>query len=163
MNFNFPSLPWYIWLVLLLTILVISFTIWFKIFFTKEKQTKIAIQKVHKYFRFLFERGFKMQQADYFPEGNGAWTIILESKECKIRVNQDRGDIYFEVAPIWADNKKYQGLSSIIAQFENNYQNIYYRQKRRNIDSQLEFYAQLLNSYYNQVITRMIGYPKPPY
>src|SRR5688572_14590565 len=69
MNIIFPNLPWYLWIILISIVLIISFFIWVKIFFSKEIQTKIAIQKVNKYFSYLFERGFRMEQADYYPEG----------------------------------------------------------------------------------------------
>jgi hypothetical protein len=153
MNFELLGSPLYIWILPLVAILIISFVTWINIFFSKEHQTQIIIKKVNKYFGFLYAHDFKMKNADYFPEGMGAWTVVLESKECKFLINQDRGGVYCEIAPIWAGKRKYSDLYLIVTQIEKTPENIIRPLTKNRIDSQLEFYAKLFNTYFDQVIS----------
>lgn len=160
MNY-FSDVPTYIWVIFALAAVFVFFGVWVKFFFSDDNQRKFARNKVEKYFGFLFAYGFKIDTVDYSPNANGAWAIVLKSDKYKVRIIQDRNDIYCEVIPTWVNGEKYVGISSIIANSENKDKNSYYPHTRRNIDSQLEFYGKLFYSHYDQVKTFIENYPNP--
>jgi len=160
MNY-FSETPTYIWVIFAFTALLVAFFVWAKFFFSDDNQRKIARDKVEKFFSFLFDYGFKIDTVDYSPNANGAWAVVMKSNKCKVRIIQDRNDIYCEVIPTWISDKKYVDISSIIANSENKDKNLFYPKARRNIDIQLEFYGKLFYSHYDQVNTFIDNYPKP--
>ena len=162
MNIGFSGLPLYFWIILIFTVLIVLFIVWTKIFFSNDNQTKIVTNKIKKYFWFLFDYGFKIDAVDVNGP-NGAWMVALKSEKWKIRIIQDRSDVYCEVVPIWESEKKYSNLSSIITSIEGNNKKSYYPQAGKNINFQLEFYGKLLYSHYNQIVTFIDNYPKPFY
>jgi len=75
MNIGLPGLPLYVWIILIFTVLIVSFVVWTKIFFSDDNQTKIVTNKIKKYFWFLFEYGFKIDAVDVNgPNGRG-WLL----------------------------------------------------------------------------------------
>lgn len=153
-----------IWLSVICVGLLVGFFLGLKLYFSDKYQTKIAKDKVTKYFGFLFERGFTIEKVEYSPSPNGAWLAVLKSDQCKIRVIQDRGDIYCEVAPEWASDKNFEDLAPMIAQIEKADKNKYYYPKpRQNINVQLEYYAKLFDVHFEQVIAHLKSYPRPHY
>ncbi len=153
-----------IWLSVICVGLLVGVTFGFRLYFSDKYQTKIARDKVTKYFGFLFERGFTIEKVEYSPNANGAWSVILKSDQCRIRVIKDRGDIYCEVAPEGASNNNFEDLAPMIAQIEKADKNKYYYLKpRQNIDVQLEYYVKLFSVHSEQVITHLKSYPRPYY
>ena len=149
-----------IWLSVICVGLLVGIVFGLRLYFSDKYQTKIAKDKITKYFDFLFERGFTIEKVEYSPNPNGAWLAVLKSDQCKIRVIQDRGDIYCEVAPAWASDKKFEDLAPMIARIEKADKNKYYPQTRRNIDIQLEYYAKLIDTHLSQIVILLDSYPK---
>lgn len=147
------AIPDFVWLIFGFTTLVVLLWIWVKFFFSDENQKRIAENTVKNYFGFLFKYNFSIDTVDANGP-NGAWSVILKSENCKIRIIQDRGDIYCELAPPKANEKSYSHLFSIIAKIENKQAELYHP-KSNGIHYQLDFYGKLLNSYYEEVIDFM--------
>ena len=152
------QIPAYLWL--FFTIALIFLLVWVKFYFSDKNQTKIILNKVKKHFGFLFGYGFGIQSVD-INGPNGAWSVDLKSEKCEIRLTQDRGDIYCEFTPNWANKNKHLDLSEVIATIENRDKHLYYPKDRNNIDSQFEFYGNLLNSHYESVIKFLESHSKP--
>jgi len=56
---------------------------------------------IRKYFPFLFNvHGFTVTSETHF-ESFGNWVVVLESKECRLRFFQDRGEVTIAVGPLW--------------------------------------------------------------
>lgn len=157
-NFISSGLTLQIWIAIIFIVLLLSFCVWVSLSFNKKHQIKAAQKRVDKYFGFLYERGFEVQRVDYFPRVGG-WAIILVSKDCKIRIINDRGGIYCELAPILANDKKYLGIYDIVTEIEKQPQNIKISQVKHDVNSQLDFYGKLLYSYYDQIISFIKSQP----
>src|SRR5215203_73960 len=91
-------IPDFVWLVFGLIVSVIFLWTWAKFFFSDKNHKRITENITRKYFGFLFNYGFKIDTT-HVNGPNGAWLVILKSENCKIRIIQDRGDIYWELAP----------------------------------------------------------------
>lgn len=58
--------------------------------------------KIRKHLPFLFDiYGFSVTSETTF-ESFGNWVVVLESKECRLRFFQDRGEITLAVGPLWS-------------------------------------------------------------
>lgn len=154
----FFEIPTYIWLIFAFAVVFVSFWVWVNFFFSDENQRNMAQNKVKKYFNFLFDNGFFIDEVNANGP-NGAWAVVAKSENYKIRIIQDRGDIFCEILPRWSN--KYLDLSSIIASIEKKDEKLYYLQPNRNIDLQLEFYGKLLYSHNDQVSVFLENHFKP--
>lgn len=106
----------YLWFFLI--VILISLLVWEKFYLSEGNQTKIILNKVKRHFGFLFTDDFRI---DLFNTNgpDGAWAMRLKSEKYNIRITQNRGDIYCELAPNWVGEHIYLYLSSIIANIEN--------------------------------------------
>lgn len=58
--------------------------------------------EIRRHFAYLFDiYGFAVTSEIRF-ESFGNWVVVLESKECRLRFFQDRGEITVAVGPLWS-------------------------------------------------------------
>lgn len=67
-----------------------------------KKGIEKALVDLKRYFPYLFDGRFQVVATKYEQEHFGNWIIVLHSKECGIRIYQDRRQIFVMVAPPWA-------------------------------------------------------------
>ena len=147
------EIPVYIWLIIFGVIWVVILIRLATFYFSEENQKRIVKNIVKKYFGFLFEHGFSVDES-YANGPNGAWAVVLKSEICKISIVQDRGYIDCELAPPRVDRRKYLDLPSIIAKIEDKQTSLYYP-KSSNIYHQLDFYSKLFDLHYEEIIAFM--------
>lgn len=150
----------YIWIGAILLGLFFLLVMWLRFFFGDKNQRTIVQNKVKRYFGFLFDYGFKIDETDVNGP-NGAWVIVLKTEKCKIRIIQDRNDIFCELMPHRAYHNKYHDLPSILASIEKKGKPLYYSQTKRTVDLQLEYYGHLLQSNFDKVIPLMENHNDP--
>ena len=72
------------------------------------------IQKdIKRYFKFLFDRGFKFSDSFYDAQNFGNWTVSLESSKCIIEISSDRNELFVAFASI-KDRRSTIGLKPMI-------------------------------------------------
>jgi hypothetical protein len=150
-----------IWIFLTVAIVVIVFFAWAKYVSSPKVQSKIARDTIKKYFGFLFEKGFEIEPTPFIPGPNGAWSMVLISENCKIRVIQDRGDVFCEVKPAWQKSEKYQDIPEIITTVRQNLETHYPSKKLRNSSQRFEYYGKLLEKHFDEIIKYIDQLPKP--
>ena len=122
--------------------------------------SKSLISKdIEHHFKFLFDRGFRIQSVKYYSEFMGAWIVILESEECLVEITNDRGEILLSVGPhsggkqkIWLDLR----IVVFYLSKGKNYIGIYEGELREK-DKQFERLAKILAEYIDDVISIMGG------
>ena len=72
------------------------------------------IQKdINRYFKFLFDRGFKFSDSFYDAQYFGNWMVSLESSKCIIEISSDRNELFVAFASI-KERKSTIGLKPMI-------------------------------------------------
>jgi hypothetical protein len=56
-------------------------------------------------FAFLFEKGFMVSNKAFYENEFGNWIVSLDSTMFKIRLRQDKNDIFISFGPIWASSE----------------------------------------------------------
>ena len=60
------------------------------------------VDEIRKRFRFLFDaHGFALASEICFDSFEN-WVVVLKSKECRLRIFQDRGEVTIAVGPLWS-------------------------------------------------------------
>ena len=139
--------------------LIIFFIVSIKFYFSDANQRRITHNKIKKYFGFLFDHGFKIEET-LVNEPNGAWVITLKSEKCKVQITQDRSDVFCELMLVQSSYYKYLDLNTIITSIKKNDDLLSHLQTKRAIDFQLETYGKLLYSNFGLVIEFLENYPK---
>lgn len=63
---------------------------------------KSIVETIRRYFGFLFaKREFTVITECYFDSFDN-WVVVLESKDCRIRFFQDRGEVTIAFGPVWS-------------------------------------------------------------
>lgn len=58
---------------------------------------------VNRRFRYLMdEYGFSVIHEEYYPRDFGNSLIVLQSKECRIRILKEKGEVFIDAGPLWA-------------------------------------------------------------
>jgi len=69
---------------------------------------------IKHYFGFLFDKGYKIRDIQYFRESFGNWRVVLESPICLIIISQDRNAIFVSFSSASAGMKKQIGIRAMI-------------------------------------------------
>lgn len=64
------------------------------------------LRDVEHFFSFLLARGYRIRDAQYFPEINGNWAVNFESMGCNIEISSDRDVINLAFAPTYTTQDK---------------------------------------------------------
>ena len=59
-----------------------------------------VVRDINKWFKFLFDRGFKIKYTNFKQNRMMFWSVFLESTDCIIHVFQDRNEIFVSYAPL---------------------------------------------------------------
>jgi hypothetical protein len=66
----------------------------------KNDKIDVVLENIKEYFGFLFEIGFVVTDAQYFPQYMGTWIVDLASKDCNLKFTNDRNEISLTIAPV---------------------------------------------------------------
>jgi hypothetical protein len=79
-----------------------------------DKKIESILKEVRQYFGFLYDIGYQIQTADYYPEAFGNWNVVLVSKECILEICKDRSEILVYFIPLNGDKRYKIGLKAMI-------------------------------------------------
>jgi len=108
---------------------------------------------IKNYFRFLFDKGYKIREILYHPQSFGNWGVILESLNNLIIISCDREEIFVSFAPLNTDKRDNIGLEAMIyflsqgQVFIGNFDGDLFREKKK----QFEKLSHLLEEYLEQI------------
>jgi hypothetical protein len=108
---------------------------------------------IKRYFGFLFDKGYKIQNIRYHPESFGNWGVVLESPFNLIYIFCDREEIFLSFAPVDTDHKDGIGIEPMIyflsqeQNFIGSFEGDLFREKKK----QFEKLADLLKEYLDQI------------
>ena len=72
------------------------------------------IQNIHRYFDFLFKKGYVIRRTDYDFTHFGNWRVVLESVDCLIEIYQDRDEIFLAFAPKNGSQENLIGIEPMV-------------------------------------------------
>jgi len=109
---------------------------------------------IRHHFGFLEESGYKIHDAQYFPEMNGSWAVDLESSGCNIEIYSDRDVLNLIFIPVNADRKYRISVEAMIyfltegREFVGDFEGNFAWGKRK----QFERLVSLLKTYLDQIV-----------
>ena len=80
----------------------------------KKLVLSFILRDIKHYFGFLFERGYKIRDAEYVPEKLGNWGVDLESSTCNIQMYSDRTVLFLVFIPLNRDRKNGISIEAMI-------------------------------------------------
>lgn len=109
---------------------------------------------IRKYFEYLFsEYDFEPISERSF-ESFGNWVIVLQSRLCRIRFFQDRGEVFMAFSPLWSPSDWQAGpwydLKVIIAYLAKDAKLPWQKFKLGETEQQLKWLATTFRSYCDQ-------------
>lgn len=69
---------------------------------------RFILRDVKRHFGFLLERGYHINEAQYFPRPNGTWVVDFKSQNCNIEISSDRDEINVSISPSNPEQSKTQ-------------------------------------------------------
>ena len=110
------------------------------------------IKDIEYYFRFLFDKGYKVHHMKELPMGD--WEVVFASLDNSIVIYSDHSEINLAFAPIDSDVKNQIGIRAMIY-FSSHEQNFIGRYDKDILTNQKEMFVKLsslLKEYMDQII-----------
>lgn len=113
------------------------------------------VEAVEKRFVFLFTKKFRIlnfESSDAF----GNWVVLIQSAELKIKLFEDRGEIFIRFAPAWVDgwdNVKFFDLDILIGYLSKDLSYRIFQELPQDIDIQMEKLAKLTEANYDNILS----------
>lgn len=70
-----------------------------------DRKIKSILKEVKQYFGFLYEKGYRVQRADYHSEDFGNWDVEFEFKDSVLEISNDRNEIMVYLLPLDRNSK----------------------------------------------------------
>jgi hypothetical protein len=112
------------------------------------------MREIRHYFKFLFDRGYKIRESDIPQFPSRYWLVVFESAECLIEMRYDQGEVFLSFCPDMGGCQYRYDIRAMI----------FYLSKGKNIirqqdeafyksrKKQLDWIAYLLNSYIDKIV-----------
>jgi hypothetical protein len=85
----------------------------------ENKRLDLIERDIHRYFRFLFDKGYELREAHYHEDAFGNWEVTLEYQDKALEIYMDRLELMVAFRPKNLDRKIEIGIEPMIFYLSN--------------------------------------------